>query len=187
MRTHGAGWGAALLTMVLPALAGAQVSWSVGGGGSLASKVPDGLSSGGLGYNVLAAASVPLPVLPLAIRIDAQYVEQTTPQSPNRLQVYSATANAVYGMHFLMFQPYVIGGVGYYHMLSRYLDLDVAPTSPPEVQVTTNGFGVNAGFGVKAPLGGRIALFGEWRYNQIFATAANSSYGVTSSPRSPSA
>ena len=180
MRTHGAGWGAALLTMCLPIMAGAQVSWSLGGGGSLASKVPDGLSSGGLGYNVLAAAAVPLPVLPLAIRIDAQFDQQTAPQSPNRLQVYSATANVVYGVHLLMVEPYVIGGMGYYHMLSRYASTyQTSSYGPPEVQVTTNGFGVDAGFGVKAGLG-RFAVFGEWRYNQVFASAANSNYGVTS-------
>ncbi len=179
MRTHGARWGAALLTMLLPVAAGAQVSWMLGGGGSLASKLPDGLASGGLGYNILAGASVPALVLPVAIRVDAMFDEQTAPQSPNRLQVYSATVNLMYGVHFLMVEPYIIGGVGYYHMLSRYLDLDVSPTSSPEVQVTTNGFGLNAGFGLKAGLG-RIAIFGEWRYNQIFATVPNSQYGVTS-------
>jgi hypothetical protein len=181
MRTRaiGWGWGAALVAVVMPAVAGAQVSWLLGGGGSLASKVPDGLSNAGLGYNVLAAASVPLQVLPLALRIDVQYDQQAEPQSVNRMQVYSATANLQYVVfHLALFEPYVIGGGGYYHILNRYLSEPSGP-SPYEVQVTSNGFGINAGFGVRAGVG-RFALFGEWRYHEVFATQPNSPYSSTS-------
>ncbi len=180
MRVQRAGWGAALLAMMLPLVAGAQATILFGGGGVVGGNVPNDLTNGGLNYNLLAGVSVPLPALPLALRIDGQYDQQTAPASVNRLQVYSATANAVYTMHLFFLQPYVIGGFGYYHMLSRYV------TAPPpgqgtasyEVQTTSNGFGVNGGFGAKLGLG-RVGFFGEWRYHDIFAPAGNSSYGHT--------
>ena len=122
MRVQRAGWGAALLTMVLPLVAGAQApTILLGGGGVVAGQVPDNLTNGGLNYNLLVGVSLPLPVLPLALRIDGQFDQQAAPVSVNRLQVYSATANAVYSMHVLFLQPYLIGGIGYYHILSRYL------------------------------------------------------------------
>jgi hypothetical protein len=129
--------------------------------------------------------NLPLPVLPLALRIDAQFDQQAAPVSVNRMQVYSATANAVYGMHLLFLQPYLIGGIGYYHVLSRYLGSEglcpggaCGSGSPPEVQTTSNGFGLNGGAGVKMGLG-RVGFFGEWRYHDIFAPAGNSPYGHT--------
>ncbi len=168
MRVQRAGWGAALLTMVLPLVAGAQApTILLGGGGVVAGQVPDNLTNGGLNYNLLVGVSLPLPVLPLALRIDGQFDQQAAPVSVNRLQVYSATANAVYSMHVLFLQPYLIGGIGYYHILSRYLGTYAPPASPPEVQATSNGFGVNGGFGVRMGLG-RLGFFGEWRYHDIF-------------------
>jgi opacity protein-like surface antigen len=173
--------GAVLLTVVLPIVAMAQAPVVLfGGGGMVSGQVPNNLTNGGLGYNVLAGVSLPLPVLPLNIRIDGQFDQQAAPISVNRLQVYSATANAVYSMHLLMVQPYVIGGVGYYHILSRYL-AQPAPESGSgafEVTETSNGFGLNGGFGVKLGLG-RVGFFGEWRYHDVFAPAGNSPYGHT--------
>jgi hypothetical protein len=180
MRVPRARWSAALLIMALPLTAGAQAMLLLGGGGVVAGQIPNDITNGGLSYNVLAGVSLPVPVLPLALRIDAQFDQQAAPVSVNRLQVYSATVNAVYGMHVLVFQPYVIGGIGYYHILSRYLG-----AAPPqsgftsyEVQETSNGFGLNGGFGVRMGLG-RLGFFGEWRYHDIFAPAANSPYGHT--------
>jgi hypothetical protein len=173
------------LTVIVPVAAGAQAPVILlGGGGVVSGQVPQNLSDGGLGYNVLAGVSLPVLVLPVALRIDAQYDQQAAPVSVNRLQVYSATANLVYGVHVAMLQPYVIGGIGYYHVLSRYLGTYSCPPGPasgcgqPEVQATTNGFGLNGGFGVKAGLG-RVGFFGEWRYHDIFAPAGNSPYGHT--------
>jgi opacity protein-like surface antigen len=179
MRTHRVcfafGWGAAVLMAAMPTAAGAQLTWLLGGGGSYASDVPSGVQNIGMGYNVLAGVSAPIPLLPLAIRVDVQYDQQAQPQSINRLQVYSATANVQYGLlHLAVFEPYVIGGLGYYHILSRYGGCPGFCSA--EVQPSSNGFGLNAGFGVKAAIG-RVGLFGEWRYHDVFAPASDSPFG----------
>jgi hypothetical protein len=174
-----------LLAAVLPVAAAAQAPVILlGGGGVISGQVPDNLTNGGLGYNVLAGVSLPVPVLPLAFRIDAQFDQQAAPVSVNRMQVYSATGNAVYSTHLFFLQPYIIGGIGYYHILSRYLSEcgtcgnGVGSGSPPEVQATSNGWGLNGGLGVKTGVG-RVGFFGEWRYHDIFAPAGNSPYGHT--------
>jgi len=177
-------WSAAIAAGVLtsalvPAAAQAQIGLLLGAGGTFRGNVSSGLSYSGLGYNVMAGLVLRVPILPVALRLEGQYDQFSTPLSVYQDRIYSATVNAEYSLPLPIVRPYIVGGGGYYHITARYFNPSAAPGSPNEITQPATGIGLNGGFGARAGLGG-IGLFAEWRYHYIFAGGANNPAGHTS-------
>jgi hypothetical protein len=147
-----------------------QVGLVVGAGGAFRGAVPAGAYyPNGLGYNILGGVRLTLPVLPVAIRFDAQYDAFSGPLSFYADRVYSATANAEYTVALPYVHPYLVGGFGYYRVTAGYPTPAETSTGPDEVNANINGTGVNGGVGLRSGVGG-FGLFAEWRYHYIFAS-----------------
>jgi hypothetical protein len=93
--------------------------------------------------------------LPVSFRVDGMY------QLGDGADILSGTGNAVYAFNVsdeTRVRPYLIGGVGIYHINP---DNDLADSA--------TDFGINAGAGFTVPLGqGRTRLFGEARFHNLF-------------------
>ncbi len=184
MQTHGARWGvAALLTMLRCGRGRAKVSWMLGGGGSLASKLPDGLASGQVGLT-FSPARVCLRSCSGRHSCRRDVRRRADSAAGPVVGPCRATDDLMYGVRLVQ---------ALHHWRGRVLPHAVAiPGSRCLAAIvtrsrSTNGFGLNAGFGLKAGLG-RIAIFGEWRYSQIFATVPSlTSTASLRTPRSRSA
>jgi hypothetical protein len=156
-----------------------QVGLLIGGGGTFRGTVSSGLWYSGLGYNVLAGLVLQPLVLPFALRVEGQYNEFSSPLSVYQDRIYSATVNGEYALPTPYVRPYLVGGVGYYHLTAQYFNPSSAPGAPDEIETPANGVGLNGGIGARSGFGG-VGFFAEWRYHYIFAGGANNPGGHTS-------
>jgi opacity protein-like surface antigen len=121
-----------------------------------------------LGYHVGALVQWNGPSLPVGIRGDVVFHRFSVKDDNDNFDILAGTVNAVW-----MFptqsgapvSPYLIGGVGYYHMTESCTD---CPSS------SDNKFGLNGGGGISFPLSG-FSAFVEARYHHIFTDGGSSS------------
>jgi hypothetical protein len=156
-----------------------EVGLVVGAGGTFRGALPSGTYYNGLGYNILGGVKLSVPILPVSIRVDAQYASFSAPLSIYQDRVYSATANAMYTLSIPIVHPYLIGGFGYYHLTSASPNPTAIAGGPDEINATINGTGLNGGAGIRSGVGG-FGLFAEWRYHYIFAGGPENTSGHTS-------
>jgi opacity protein-like surface antigen len=104
------------------------------------------------------------PVLPLGLRVDGTYLrmDNNTDRTGEGggVDVIAGTANVVLGFRLVVVKPYILGGVGYYHLDSSIRSVDGSSFED------TNRPGWNAGVGVSFSLG-KVNLFVEGRYHTV--------------------
>ena len=102
--------------------------------------------------------------MPLGLRVDGLYarMDNDTERTGERggVDIIAGTGNVVLGFRFLLVKPYILGGVGYYHLDSSIRS--VHGSSFEDV----NKPGWNAGAGVSISLR-KIDLFLEARYHSV--------------------
>ena len=141
----------------------------IGGGGTFRGELPSNTFYNGLGYNVLAGLVLKPATLPASLRLEGMYNAFFSPLSVYETHVYSATANGQYNLHLTpFFHPYIIGGVGYYHLDAQEFNPNQAPGNPTEITEPLNGVGLNGGAGIRSG-GPGFGFFAEWRYHYVFA------------------
>jgi hypothetical protein len=114
------------------------------------------------GYNAALGLSIGAPLIPVGVRLEAGLNGFNFKNNvAGDFRVVSGTANATFSLG----APYIIGGLGYYS--ARQKTTLVGGSSS---EVTHNGMGVNAGAGLKFPLG-VISPFVEARYHMMFGDA----------------
>ena len=166
-------------TVTLASTARAQLGLILGAGGTVRGVVSSSTSYAGLGYNVLAGLTLRAPLLPVALRIEGQYDQFSSPLSVYQDRIYSATVNGEYALPTPLVRPYLVGGAGYYHITARYFNPFAAPGQPDEIEAPASGIGLNGGLGARTGFGG-MGFFVEWRYHYIFAGGARNPGGHTS-------
>ncbi len=113
------------------------------------------------GYNAALGLSIGAPLVPVGVRLEAGLNGFNFKNNvAGDFRVVSGTANATFSLG----APYLIGGLGYYS--ARQKTTLVGTTT----EVTHNGMGLNAGAGLKFPLG-VISPFVEVRYHMMFGDA----------------
>lgn len=109
------------------------------------------------GYNAAVGLNVGMPLVPLGARFEAGLNGFNFKNNVSgNFRVMSGTANAIFSLG----APYVIGGIGYY---SARQTTTIAGVSS---EVTHNNMGLNAGVGMKFPLG-MLSPFVEARYHKM--------------------
>jgi opacity protein-like surface antigen len=109
------------------------------------------------GYTAGGALDLRASSIPVGLRAEAAYMRFGIKNGGGNLSDLSGRLNAVIPVHLVAATPYLIGGVGEYHVKA---DLDGVASN------TQNRFGYNVGAGIDLPLGslgGRI----EARYHHI--------------------
>lgn len=116
----------------------------------------DGSNSG---YTVGGALDLTLPAMPLAWRGEVSYTNFGIKDAAGggSTSDVSGRVNAVIPMHLIVATPYLIGGVGYYHVT-------VSPTGLGSS--SENKIGFNVGAGIDFPLG-TLAARVEARYHHV--------------------
>jgi hypothetical protein len=110
------------------------------------------------GYNAALGLGIGAPLMPVGIRLEAGLNGFNFKNNvAGDFRVVSGTANATFSLG----APYLIGGLGYYN--ARQKTTIVGTTT----EVTHSGMGLNAGAGLKFPLG-MISPFVEARYHMMF-------------------
>lgn len=109
------------------------------------------------GYTVGGALDLTLPASPVAFRGEGSYTSFGAKGGGETFSDASGRVNIVLPMHMIVATPYVIGGVGYYHVMDNLTGFPSA---------TTNKFGYNVGAGIDFPLGVMAARV-EARYNHV--------------------
>ena len=138
-----------------------QIGVAVGG----AIPVSDFGNSFSTGFNVTGTVGINPPALPVGFRIDAAYNQFGAKGASNvNAKIAGVSGNVVLSMAGVGMTPYVIGGVGVYHVSSS-----VTGT------VASNHFGFNAGAGLQIPLTG-FTTFIEARYNRFSENGGSTSF-----------
>jgi opacity protein-like surface antigen len=116
----------------------------------------DGVNSG---YTVGGALDLTLPAMPLAWRGELSYTNfgLKSDVADGSVSDVSGRVNAVIPMHLIVATPYIIGGVGYYHVTTDVTNVGSS---------SDNKFGYNVGVGVDLPLGTLGARI-EARYHHV--------------------
>jgi hypothetical protein len=154
IRRRGAMGGALALAVAAGELRAQRLlSFNVGGGHSAVRRSAG--DAGGSELNVVAAAQLDVPLLPLAVRADAMLVGWNSNAGP-----LSLSANLVLPLRLPVVTPYVIAGYGTY---------GVGSAQKME--------GWNAGAGVRLGVG-RVGMFAEARRHRVYARDAYS-FGLT--------
>ena len=115
------------------------------------------------GWHILGKLDFAIPILPLAVRVDALY-GQTSHKAPyegdGNTTLIGGLANLVWKIPTAapMMTPYVIAGGGVYHVKITI------PSVPVDTSATTFAFDLGAGVNVGA---GPVHLFVEGRYLNI--------------------
>jgi opacity protein-like surface antigen len=109
------------------------------------------------GYTVGGALDLTLPVMPIAWRGEASYTSFNATNGGEKFSDASGRVNIVLPMHLIVATPYIIGGVGYYHVKD---DVDALGS------FSQNKFGYNVGAGIDLPLGVMAARI-EARYHHV--------------------
>jgi hypothetical protein len=146
---------------VAPAALHAQIpSLTVSGG--IAMPTGDLGTSTQSGYNAALGLSIGAPLVPVGVRLEGGLNGFNFKNNvAGDFRVISGTANATFSLG----APYIIGGLGYYSARQKTTLVGGSTT-----EVTHNGMGVNAGAGMKFPLGA-ISPFVEARYHMMFGDA----------------
>ena len=117
------------------------------------------------GFNVTGTIAVTPPLIPLGFRGDVVYNQFSSKGTSNgNAKIAGASANAIFGMPGVIITPYVIGGIGYYHVSSSLTGT-----------TASNHFGFNAGAGLNVPLL-VFKAFVEARYNRISESGGSTSF-----------
>ena len=117
------------------------------------------------GFNVTGTIAVTPPLIPVGFRGDVVYNHFGSKGASNATaKIAGASANAIFGMPGVIITPYVIGGIGYYHVSSSLTG-----------GAASNHFGFNAGAGLNVPLL-VFKAFVEARYNRISETGGSTSF-----------
>ncbi len=115
-----------------------------------------------LGYHAGALLEFNGPDLPIGIRADVVYHRFSFKDVDGNANILAGTVNGVYNFATgpgTPVVPYVIGGVGYYHLSVSCSDCTGDDSE--------NKFGLNGGAGLRFPLTG-FSAFIEARYHHIF-------------------
>jgi hypothetical protein len=105
------------------------------------------------GYNGTIGLNFGAPLIPVGARIEGSINGFNHKNNVSGdVQILSATANATFGLGM----PYIIGGLGYYHVRERR----------SVFEGTESGAGINIGGGLSFPLPG-LSPFLEIRYHQM--------------------
>jgi len=117
------------------------------------------------GFNVTGTIAVTPPLIPVGFRGDVVYNHFGSKGASNATaKIAGASANAIFGMPGVIITPYVIGGIGYYHVSSSLTGT-----------TASNHFGFNAGAGLNVPLL-VFKAFVEARYNRISESGGSTSF-----------
>jgi hypothetical protein len=152
----------AAIIAVGAAPAHAQLSLSVAGGinlpvGSLGDAADEG-------YNAAVAVNVGAPLLPVALKFEGAYNGLQLKRDGGDVRIISGTANAVFNIGRASDAPYLIAGLGAYN---RRLTLNPFGLTSDETVV-----GINAGGGLRFPLGGLTTFF-EARYHAMLGGSSD--------------
>ena len=128
-----------------------------------------------LGYHAGALVQWNGPTLPVGIRGDVVYHRFTFKDATDANESITAgTVNLVWSFPMeagSQINPYLIGGVGYYHAsFSCGSSCGTGTTSESD-----NKFGVNGGAGVTIPLSG-FSTFIEARYHNVFTDGSSTKF-----------
>lgn len=117
------------------------------------------------GFNVTGTVAVTPPLIPVGFRGDVVYNQfGSKGTSSANAKIAGASANAVFGLPGVIVTPYVIGGIGYYHVSSSLTGT-----------TASNHFGFNAGAGLNVPLL-VFKAFVEARYYRISESGGSTSF-----------
>ncbi len=114
-----------------------------------------------LGYHVGGLIQYTGPEVPIGIRGDVVYHRFSEKGGGTTANILAGTVNGVYMFGMgpgAQITPYVIGGVGFYHLSVGCTDC---------TDNSSNKFGLNGGGGLSFPLSG-FSAFVEARYHHIF-------------------
>ncbi len=142
----------------IPTAAHAQLSTSILVSGGLSVPVSDLRDGVNSGYNVNVGVAFGAPIVPVGARIEGGFSSFDFKGGNGTTRIASGTANAVLSLGPTSAAPYLIGGLGIYN---RRLDI---PTGFPSGTSSRTVAGVNAGGGIRFPLGS-ISTFLEARYH----------------------
>ncbi len=137
---------------------------SLGAGGVMPSG--DYSSLDNAGWQLMGAVEVGVPHSPLAVRVDLMY--GLTPHQGGLLTgsttLSGSTANAVYrvGAPALPLRPYVLAGLGYYHV-------DFGSGASESKPAFDAGTGLSLGFGP-------MHLFGEARWVSVLTSGSSTTF-----------
>jgi hypothetical protein len=110
------------------------------------------------GYNAALGLGIGAPLVPVGVRLEAGLNGFNFKNNvAGDFRVISGTANATFSLG----APYLIGGLGYYNARQKTTLLGSSS------EITHSGMGLNAGAGLKFPLG-VISPFVEARYHMMF-------------------
>jgi hypothetical protein len=146
----------------------AQAQIGIAGGPSVG--VGDVADDFELGYHVQASLGVPFALLPVGLRVDGAF-HRFPGKSDLDLSLLKGSANVVLGLPGLGIRPYAIAGLGVYH--ARFTEDDAGGPHVPHVFVEGNetAFGINAGAGIRIPLGTMSAII-EARFHHAMTERA---------------
>ena len=128
------------------------------------------------GFTAGAGADLGALLLPIGLRADASYTQfglkNNGSGSTGNSSDVSGRINAVLGIPSIVVSPYLIGGVGFYHIMTSVL----APVlNGGSLSGSSNKFGWNIGAGIDLPL---IAFAGrlEARYHSVSTDGGRYTY-----------
>jgi hypothetical protein len=117
------------------------------------------------GFNGTVTLGLNPALIPLGVRVDGAYNQFGAKDVDGSANISSLTGNLVYSIPSTAVSPYLIGGIGVYHLgLSDELGGD-----------SENDFGWNIGGGIKMPLSG-FDTFIEARYNQVQTSGTSTKF-----------
>lgn len=151
-----------LFAFAMPAHAQKPISIGVAAGAT----VPSGDLSDGAntGFNVTGTVGLHAPMMPIGLRADVAYNQLGMKGISESINVTSVTANATYSFPGIMVSPYLIAGLGWYHVGSSVSG-----------STSDNKFGFNGGVGARFALSG-FSTFLEARYNKVNSDNGNFAY-----------
>ncbi|GAC1526001.1 MAG: hypothetical protein NVS2B16_34370 [Chloroflexota bacterium] len=151
---------AAVLTIA--GQAGAQSPISLGLAAGASFPTGDVSNQANTGYNIQGSIAAHVPAAPIGFRADVlfnQFGGKGLAGGGN-LNILGVNGNATIGIPVdIGFSPYLIGGIGYYHLSG-------------DKTASDDKFGVNGGIGTRFGLAG-FSTFAEVRYHNIFSTTPN--------------
>jgi len=118
------------------------------------------------GYTLGGALDLTLPASPVAFRGEGSYTSFDASGGGAKTSDASGRVNLVLPMHMIVATPYLIGGVGYYHVTSDVTGFGSA---------SENKIGYNVGAGIDLPLGVMAARI-EARYHHVSLDGGSYTY-----------
>lgn len=121
------------------------------------------------GYNVTGTVGLYPAGMPVAFRLDGAYNQfsgKGTVKANAKIAAFSGNVMWTVPTEGAQMSPYLIGGIGYYHVSASAAGFGSA---------ASNHFGFNAGAGLNIPLSG-FSTFIEARYNRISTNGGSTSF-----------